>query len=160
MYSMCTFVYLRKLLKMARTNTYLNFGRQTEEAFNFYKSVFGGEFNGPIARFGDIPPMEGAPEIPEADRELVMHVELPITGGHVLMGTDAPESMGFKLQMGNNVHISLEPDTRAETKNLFDKLSAGGTVIMPLEEMFWGAYFGNCTDRFGVHWMVNCSAKE
>ena len=145
---------------MARTNTYLNFSRNTEEAFNFYKSVFGGEFSGGgIARFSDIPPMEGAPALAESDKNLVMHIELPITGGHTLMGTDAPESMGFNVNFGNNVHISLEPDTREETKQLFQKLSEGGKVTMELQDMFWGAYYGSCTDKFGVQWMFNCVNK-
>jgi len=145
---------------MARVSTYLNFTRNTEEAFNFYRSVFGGEFNdGRIARLGDVPPSAEGPQIAEEDKNLVMHIELTIVGGHVLMGTDAPESMGFKLNFGNNVHINLEPDSRTETKKLFDALSAGGIVTMELQDMFWGAYFGSCTDKFGVHWMVNCTAK-
>ena len=145
---------------MARVSTYLNFSRNTEEAFNFYKSVFGGEFaGGGIARFGDIPGTEGMPPIAEADKNLVMHVELPILGGHVLMGTDAPESMGFTLNKGNNVYINLEPDTREETRKLFAALSKGGAVTMELQEMFWGDYFGSCTDRYGVQWMFNCSSK-
>ena len=144
---------------MASTSTYLNFARNTEEAFNFYRSVFGTEFNGPIARFGEIPPQEGMPPLADADKNLVMHIELPIVGGHRLMGTDAPESMGFKVNFGNNVHINLQPDTREETKRLFQKLSAGGIVTMELQDMFWGDYFGSCTDKFGVQWMVNCSAK-
>src|SRR4030095_3253751 len=121
---------------MASTSTYLNFARNTEEAFNFYKSVFGTEFNGPIARFGEIPPQEGMPPIADTDKNLVMHIELPIVGGHKLMGTDAPESMGFKVNFGNNVHITLEPDTREETKRLFEKLSAGGKVTMDFQDMF------------------------
>lgn len=145
---------------MARTNTYLNFRRNTEVAFNFYKSVFGGEFSGGgVARFSDVPAQEGMPPLPDEDKNLIMHIELPITGGHVLMGTDAPESMGFNVNFGNNVHISLEPDTRAETKKLFDALSAGGKVTMELQVMFWGAYYGSCTDKFGVNWMVNCTEK-
>ena len=144
---------------MASTSTYLNFARNTEEAFNFYRSVFGTEFNGPIARFGEIPPQEGMPPMPDADKNLVMHIELPIVGGHKLMGTDAPESMGFKVNFGNNVYINLQPDTREETERLFEKLSAGGEVTMELQDMFWGDYFGSCTDKFGVQWMVNCSAK-
>ena len=145
---------------MARTNTYLNFRRNTEEAFNFYKSVFGGEFSGGgVARFSDVPAQEGMPPLPDSDKNLIMHIELPITGGHVLMGTDAPESMGFNVNFGNNVHISLEPDTRTETKKLFDALSAGGKVTMELQVMFWGAYYGSCTDKFGVNWMVNCTEK-
>ncbi len=145
---------------MARVNTYLNFSRNTEEAFNFYKSVFGGEFgNNGIARFGDIPAMEGMPLLPNEDKNLIMHIELVITGGHVLMGTDAPESMGFKVNFGNNVHISIEPDTRSETKKLFDALSTGGKIEQDLQEMFWGAYYGACKDKFGVQWMFNCTAK-
>lgn len=145
---------------MSRVSTYLNFPNKTEEAFNFYKSVFGGEFTeGGIRRFSDIPPQEGIPPFSESDKQLVMHVELPITAGHLLMGTDAPESMGFKVNFGNNVHIQLEPDTRAETKRLYNALSVGGQVTMELQEMFWGAYFGSCTDKYGVQWMVNCREK-
>lgn len=145
---------------MARVSTYLNFSNTTEEAFNFYKSVFGGEFGGGgIARFGDIPASDGMPPIAEADKNLVMHIELPILGGYVLMGTDAPESMGFTVISGNNVHINLEPDTRAETKKLFDSLSPGGKITMPLQDTFWGAYYGSCTDKFGIQWMVNCYEK-
>lgn len=145
---------------MARVSTYLNFPRNTEKAFNFYKSVFGGEFSGGgVARFSDVPPAEGMPPIANEDKNLVMHIELPILGGHMLMGTDAPESMGFNVDFGNNVHINLEPDTRAETKKLFDALSAGGKITMELQVMFWGAYFGSCTDKFGVHWMFNCTGK-
>ena len=145
---------------MARVSTYLNFPRNTEEAFNFYKSVFGGEFSGGrIARFSDMPATDGMPPMPEADKNLVMHVELPITGGHMLMGTDAPDSMGFNVNFGNNVHINLEPDTKDETKKLFDTLSSGGKITMDLQDMFWGAYFGSCTDKFGVHWTFNCMEK-
>jgi PhnB protein len=144
---------------MARVSTYLNFPRTTEEAFEFYRSVFGGEFNGPIHRFGEMPPDPARP-LAEADRNLVMHVELPILGGHVLMGTDAPESMGFTLRPGNNVHLNLETDTREQTDQLFAALSAGGQVGMPLQDMFWGAYFGSLTDRFGVQWMLNCAATK
>ena len=145
---------------MARTSTYLNFSRQTEEAFNFYRSIFGGEFgNNGIARFGDIPITEGAPPIPNEDKNLIMHIELPIVGGHVLMGTDAPESMGFNVKFGNNCYINLEPDTKIELKRLFDALSQNGIIEMPLEEMFWGALFGSCKDKFGVNWMFNCSEK-
>ena len=98
--------------------------------------------------------------MPDADKNLVMHIELAITGGHALMGTDAPESMGFTVNMGNNVHINLEPDTRTEADRLFKALSEGGKVGMPLQDMFWGAYFGTFTDKFGVLWMVNCCSKS
>jgi PhnB protein len=145
---------------MAKTGTYLNFSRNTEEVFNFYKSVFGGDFvDGKINRFGEIPPMDGMPPIREEDKNLVMHVSLPILGGHILMGTDAPESMGFNVIKGNNVYISLHPDSRSEADNLFAKLSAGGVVEMPMADMFWGDYYGSLTDQFGIKWMVNYSSK-
>ncbi len=145
---------------MAKVSTYLNFKNQTEEAFNFYKTVFGTEFAGKVNRFGEIPPHEGMPPIPEADKNLIMHMALPILGGHMLMGTDAPESMGFKLTPGNNVYISLHPDTRGDADKFFNALSAGGTVEMAMQEMFWGDYYGSCKDRFGVQWMINTEAKS
>jgi PhnB protein len=144
---------------MSKVTTYLNFPGNTEDAFNFYKSVFGGEFTGGISRFSSIPQSDEMPPIAEADRNLVMHVALPILGGHELMGTDAPESMGFKVNMGNNIYINLEPDTRAETLRLFKSLSEGGTVGIELQDMFWGGYYGSCVDKFGVQWMFNCSEK-
>lgn len=145
---------------MASVSTYLNFSRDTEAAFNFYKSVFGGEFIGTVSRFRDIPPTEGMPELPEADKDLIMNIALETLGGHVIMGTDAPESMGFKLHQGNNVYITLQPDTRAETRRLFDALSAGGKVEQELQDMFWGDYYGSCRDKFGVQWMFNCAEKD
>jgi PhnB protein len=145
---------------MASVSTYLNFPRNTEEAFNFYKSVFGGEFVGGIMRFSDIPPQEGMPPLPESDKNLVMHIELRILGVHLLMGTDAPESMGFSVNAGNNVYINLQPDTREETKRLFDALSQDGKVEMELQDMFWGDYYGSCKDKFGVQWMFNCGEKK
>jgi len=145
---------------MAQVSTYLNFSNQTEEAFNFYKSVFNTEFMGSIARFGDIPPTENMPPLAEADKNLVMNVAMPILGGHILMGTDAPESMGFRLTKGNNVYITLHPDTREETEKLFKALSAGGQVEQELQDMFWGDYYGSCQDKFGVKWMFNCDQKK
>lgn len=140
---------------MARTSTYLNFMGNTEEAFTFYKSVFGTEFLSPIDRMGAAPPTPGQPPLSEGEKNLVMHVALPITGGHLLMGTDILESMGHKLERGNNVTLNLEPDTREETKRLFDALSTGGKVDTPLQEMFWGATFGTLTDKYGIRWMFN-----
>lgn len=145
---------------MATVSTYLNFTRNTEEAFNFYRSVFGGEFKGEISRFKDIPPSENMPPLPEEDKNLVMHITLPILNGHLLMGTDAPESMGFKVIPGNNVYISLHPDTRKETRRLFNALSDGGKIEQELQEMFWGDYYGSCADKYGVEWMFICSEKE
>lgn len=142
---------------MASVSTYLNFNRNTEEAFNFYKSVFGGDFfgDGPM-RFGDFPPQEGQPPLSDEDKNLIMHVELRIFNNHSLMGTDAPNSMGFNLNFGNNSYINLQPDTRAETDRLFAALSKNGQITSQLEEMFWGDYFGHCIDQFGVQWMFNC----
>ncbi len=145
---------------MARVSTYLNFPRTTEEAFNFYKTVFGTEFEGDINRFSSIPPQEGQPPLADEDKNLVVHVVLPILGGHRLMGTDAPATMGFTVTQGNSVYINLEPDTRAETDKLFKALSEGGKVETELAEMFWGDYYGSCTDKFGVRWMFNCSSKQ
>ena len=142
---------------MSRTSTYLNFPRNTEEVFNFYKSVFGGEFSGGgVARLGDFP----NPELAEEDKNLILHIELPILGGHILMGTDAPKSLGFQLTQGNNIHFNLEPDTREETNRLFSALSTGGVITSALQEMFWGAYYGTCTDKFGIQWMFNCTEKK
>lgn len=145
---------------MAKVSVYLNFNRTTEEAFNFYKTVFGTEFIGEVARMGDVPTMEGQPPIADADKNLVMHVALPLLGDFVLMGTDAPESMGFNVNYGNNVYINLEPDTREEADRLYRALSEGGKAEMPMQDMFWGAYYGSCTDRFGIQWMINCAEKE
>jgi len=145
---------------MARTSIYLNFPNCTEEAFLFYKTVFGGDFTAPgFRRFGDMPPMPGMPPMPDGLANLVMHVELPITGGAILMGTDAPAEMGFTVNFGNNVHINVEPDSRSEADHLFNALSQGGNVSMPMQDQFWGAYFGSCTDKYGVNWMVNCTEK-
>ena len=145
---------------MAKVSTYLNFPRNTEEVFNYYKSIFGTEFAAPgVMRFKDIPAMEGMPRMAESDDNLIMHIALPIVGGHTLMGTDAPETMGFTVNFGNNMHINIDTDTREEAKKLFDALSAGGKVTMDLQDMFWGAYYGSCTDKYGVQWMFNCANK-
>lgn len=144
---------------MSRVSTYLNFPRSTEAAFLFYKDVFRTEFEGGINRMGDVPAQEGQAPLSEEDKNLVMHVALPILGGHMLMGTDAPESMGFTVTQGNNVYINLEPDTRTETERLFNALKEGGVIEMPLQQMFWGDYFGSLTDKFGMRWMFNCSEK-
>ena len=144
---------------MATVGTYLNFPGHAEQAFLFYRSVFGGEFGGEgIMRMGDMPPQEGVPELSDADKKMVMHVSLSILGGYQLMGADAPESMGFQVRMGNNSYICLSPDSRAETKRLFDALATGGKADMELQDMFWGSYFGTCTDQFGVQWMFDCTA--
>ncbi len=156
-------INIRKQLKntkMARVGSYLNFPGNTEEAFNFYKAVFKTEFSGKgLQRFEDVPGPEGMPPMSDEDKKLILHVELPILGGHVLMATDAPESFGFTLNTGNNMHICLEPDSREETRRLFHELSAGGKVTMPLTDMFFGAYFGEFSDKYGINWMVSYTEK-
>ena len=144
---------------MAKVSTYLNFAGNTEEAFLFYKTVFKTEFVTPFMRFGDGPGCPGQPPLSATDAKMIMHVALPTLGGHLIMGTDSLESMGMKLHQGNNVYINLEPDTRAETERLFNALKEGGQVENALQDMFWGAYWGCLTDRFGVKWMFNCEEK-
>lgn len=139
---------------MAHTSTYLNFPGNTEAAFTRYAEIFGTAFVAPIARMSDAPLPPGA-SLSESDANLVMHVALPILGGHVLMGTDAVPSMGHTVAFGNHVILSLSPDTRAEADALFAALAEGGEVLQPLQDMFWGAYYGHTRDRFGVHWMIN-----
>lgn len=144
---------------MATTSTYLIFERSSEEAFNFYESVFGTKIIG-ISRHGDVPMEDdGQPPISAEDKQLVINAQLPILGGHLLMASDMPASMGMELSQGNNVAICLDPDTRAEADTLFAALSPGGTVEQPMGEMFWGDYYGTLVDRFGVHWMINCTSK-
>ena len=145
---------------MSRVSTYLNFPGNTEEAFAFYQSVFQTEYSCHIARFRDAPPNPGCPPLPEADQNKILHIELPTLGDHVLMGTDTLESMGMSCKQGNNLHINLEPDTREEADRLFNALSEGGKVEMPIQDMFWGAYFGSFTDKFGINWMVNCAQRK
>lgn len=136
---------------MATFNPYLNFPGNTEEAFEFYKSVFGGEFVG-LTRFKDIP--EGAKLSPD-EREKIMHVSLPVGKGNMLMATDALESMGHKVTAGNNFYIAVEADSKEEAKKFFDGLSVGGKTEQPLQDTFWGAYFGMIADKYGIRWMVS-----
>jgi PhnB protein len=140
---------------MARVSTYLNFMGTTEEAFDFYRTVFGTDYLAPIQRFGDVPGDPSGPGPSDEDKQKVLHVELPILGGHVIMATDMLGSMGHELKVGNNTTINLEPDSREETQRLFDALSEGATDCAPLADMPWGATWGTCLDRFGVRWMFN-----
>ena len=142
---------------MASIAPYLNFPGTTEEAFNFYKSVVGGEFTS-LMRLGDTP--DGA-KLSAEDKSKIMHIGLGICGGYI-MATDATESMGFthKLSEGNMMHICLSPDSEEEAKKLFDGLSAGGKVGTPLQQMFWGDIYGDFIDKFGIRWMVNYTPKK
>lgn len=138
---------------MKAVNPYLNFDGKTEEAFNFYKSVFGGEFMGHgIMRIGDVPDM---PDLSEEEKDRVMHIALPLGNGQVLMASDILPSMGHKLTVGNNNYISIFTDSREEADKLFNALSVGGEIEMPLQDQFWGDYFGSFKDKYGVCWMLN-----
>lgn len=136
---------------MVQMNPYLNFDGTAEAAFTFYKSVFGGEFAA-VHRMNGAPGSEG---LPEDEQNRVMHIALPIGEHFTLMGSDTLPSMGHQLHAGNNVHLSLHPHSREEADRLFNGLSEGGVIEMPLMDTFWGAYFGNFKDKFGVNWMVN-----
>lgn len=139
----------------ARVSSYLNFPGNTEEAFNFYKKAFKSEFINGIQRFGEVPADPNQPPMAESVKKMVLHIELPILGGHILMGTDAPEEFGMTVNKGNNMHINLEPESKEEAKRLFDELSEGGVVEMPIQDMFWGAYYGSFQDKYGINWMIN-----
>ncbi len=143
---------------MPRVSTWFHFAGNAEEAFLFYKSVFQTEFLGPIKRFGDLPTGPGQPPWPPEQARLVMNISLPILGGHVIMGNDAPPGMGARIQ-GNNVTLNLETDTRAEADRLFAALKVGGTVEYEPTEMPWGGYWGSLIDRFGNEWMFTCTGK-
>jgi PhnB protein len=145
---------------MSRVSAYLNFPGNTEEAMNFYRVVFRSEFNQPgIRRFSDMPETPDQPPMDEATKKMVLHVELPIVGGFVIMATDAPESMGFTVKSGNQMHLNIEPESREEADRLFQSLSVDGQISMPMTDMFWGAYFGSLTDRYGINWMINFSTR-
>lgn len=143
---------------MARVSTWYHMAGNCEEAFLFYKSIFKTEFIGPITRFRDVPTQAGMPTFSPAEANKIMHIALPILGGHVIMGNDVPEFMG-KLTLGNNVTMNLEPDTRAEVDYLFAALKEGGKVECEPTVMFWGGYYGSLIDRYGNEWMMNCMAK-
>jgi PhnB protein len=141
---------------MAHVSIYLNFMGNAEEAFNFYKKVFKTEFSAPIIKMKDMPAQQGMPELSEADKNKVMHVALPILGGTEIMATDMLESMGQKLITGNNITLSLNPDTKEEADRLYKELSQGGADSVAPHDEFWG-YWGTCKDKFGIRWMFNVS---
>ena len=143
---------------MAAINPYLVFNGNCEEAFLFYKSVFGGEFPY-IGKFKDMPPAEGNPVLSEADGNKIMHVSLPIGDGSVLMGSDSNSASGV-VTFGQNISISINTKSKEEADKLFNGLSVGGTVTMPMSQTFWGAYFGMFADKFGINWMVNFDENE
>jgi PhnB protein len=139
---------------MKTVNIYLLFDGNCKEAFEFYKSVFGGEFDS-MSKFGEMPPQEGQPPMPDDMKEMIMHISLPISKETSLMGSDNGGETGPAVKVGNNFSISVNTDSVEETEKIFQALAEGGTITMPLEKTFWNAYFGMLTDQFGVSWMVN-----
>ncbi len=137
---------------MPKINPYLNFDGKAEEAFTFYKSVFGGAFLGEVYKLGNAP---GAENLTEEEKNRVMHIALPIGKSDILMASDIVPSAGHKLSVGNNNYVSIFPESREEADHLFNGLSAGGTIEMPMADQFWGDYFGSFQDKYGVYWMVN-----
>jgi PhnB protein len=141
---------------MKTVNPYLNFPGNTEEAFGFYRSVFGGDFLG-VVRFRDFG--DNPMSVPESDQDKIAHIALPLGEDTILMGTDALESLGHALTPGNNFYITLEAETEGEADRLFDALSAGGRVEMPLGRTEWAEKYGSCADKFGVQWMVSYTGE-
>ena len=140
---------------MIHVNPYLNFPGNSEEAFKFYQSIFGGELS--VNRFKDTP--ESA-RIPAADQDKMMHIALLVNNSPFLMATDALESMGQKLEIGNNIHLSVFTSSESETSRIFNAFAKNGKITVPLEKQFWGDFFGMVTDQFGIQWMVNYSAQH
>lgn len=136
---------------MQAITTYFNFMGNSEEAMNFYKSVFGGEFT-TFARFSDTP---GSENMPALERNKIVNISLTTKSGAILMATDFLESMEQQVQLGNNIHLVIHTDSEEEVDSLFKVLSAGGKIEMPVNKTFWGAYFGMCEDKFGIKWMLN-----
>lgn len=141
-----------------RINAYLNFDGRTEEAFRFYAQVLGGKLT-EVHRFGSMP-QDGGFELTSEQQNRVMHVGLELPHGQMLMGSDVLEGMGEPRQEGNNISLSVHPDSKADADRIFKALADGGTVTMPIADQFWGDYFGSLIDRFGINWMVNYSAQE
>ncbi len=136
---------------MPKLNPYLNFDGKAEEAFTFYKSIFGGEFLGEIHKMGNAPGTEG---LSDEEKNRVMHIALPV-GNDVLMASDIVPSMNQQLKIGNNNYVSIFPDSRDQADAFFKGLAEGGVIEMPMEDQFWGDYFGSLVDKYGVCWMIN-----
>ena len=138
---------------MATINSYINFNGNCEEAFNYYKEVFGGEFS-MLSRFSEMPPQEGM-ELSEADMNKIMHVSMPISKETLLMGSDVGGEWAPELKVGNNITLSITADSKEQADRFFYMLSEGGVVTMPMDMTFWGSYFGMCTDKFDINWMIS-----
>ena len=144
---------------MTTVNVYLTFNGNCKEAFDFYKSVFGGDFSY-VSTFGEMPPQEGMPPVSEEDKNKIMHISLPISKETTLMGSDTGGEWAKDFKQGNNFSLSINADTTEEADKLFKKLSSNGKVTMPMDNTFWGSYFGMLTDKYGINWMVSCEKQE
>ena len=138
---------------MATVNPYLTFLGNCEEAFNFYKSVFGGEFSS-LSRFSEMPPQEGM-TLPEEYGNKIMHLSLPISEETTIMGSDTGGEWAPETIIGNNISLSINAGSKEKADHYFNSLSEGGKVTMPLESTFWGEYFGMCIDKYNINWMVS-----
>ena len=143
---------------MTTVNIYLTFNGDCEDAFHHYKAVFGGEYQS-ISRFGEMPPQEGMPPIPDDQKDKIMHVSLPISNETILMGSDTGGEWGREYKAGNNFSISISTETIEEADRIFSELSNGGKVTMPMDKTFWGSYFGMFSDKFGINWMINVNLQ-
>ena len=139
---------------MTTINVYLTFEGNCEEAFDFYRSIFGGDYTY-VGRFSEMPPQEGMPPILDDDKNKIMHISLPISKETILMGSDTSKAFGGNITVGNNFSISINTDTKDEADRLFKELSDGGNVTMPMQDTFWNAYFGMFSDKYGINWMIN-----
>lgn len=138
---------------MTVINPYLTFQGNCEEAFNYYKEVFGGEFSY-MGRFSEMPPQEGV-SLSEEDGNRIMHMSLPINKDNILMGSDSGGEWAPRMVVGNNISLSVTAESKEDADRFFNMLSDGGQVTMPMDQTFWGDYFGMCTDRFGINWMIS-----
>ncbi len=157
--TLTTKTFFKTIIKdrpMKTVNPYLNFSGNTEEAFNFYKSVLGGEFVG-LTRFKDTPDRS---KLSGEEKEKIMHISLPVGKENILMATDALETMGHKVTTGNNFHLSVEAESKEEADKIFKGLSNGGKATMPMQDTFWNSYFGMLTDKFGIQWMVGYTKNQ
>lgn len=143
---------------MTKVNAYLNFPGTCEAAFDYYKSIFGGEFTY-VGRFKDMPPQEGV-TLSEDDMNKIMHISLPIGGDTAIMGSDSGGEWAPHLTIGNNISLSINASTKIDADHFFNRLSDGGQVTMPIAPTFWGDYFGMCTDKFGINWMVSFNEAQ
>lgn len=144
---------------MTTINIYLTFNGNCKAAFDFYRTVFGGHFSH-VSTFGEMPPQEGIPKIPEEKKDEIMHIGLPISDETILMGSDNGGEWAMELKQGNNFSISIATDSKQKADTYFNKLAEKGQVTMPIEKTFWGDYFGMLTDPFGINWMVSFNENE